>query len=61
MPTLEEKLAEVQGRLEVNLEKVQQLQEEIKTKQNEAAALTRPILEDQGSFRTLQELIENNE
>lgn len=58
MPTPEEKSAEIKERLESNVNKVQQLQQEIKTKQEEAAALTQPILEDQGALKALQELID---
>ncbi len=58
MPTPEEKSAEIKERLESNINKVQQLQQEIKEKQEEAAALTQPILEDQGTLKALQELID---
>ena len=58
MPTPEEKSAEIKERLESNVNKVQQLQQEIKAKQEEAAALTQPILEDQGALKALQELID---
>tara|TARA_R100000458_G_C8208259_1_gene196594 strand:- start:10 stop:189 length:180 start_codon:yes stop_codon:yes gene_type:complete len=58
MPTLEEKSAEIKERLESNVDKVQQLQQEIKAKQEEAATLTQPILEDQGALKALQELID---
>ena len=58
MPTPEEKSAEIKERLESNINKVQQLQQEIKAKQEEAATLTQPILEDQGALKALQELID---
>jgi peptidoglycan hydrolase CwlO-like protein len=58
MPTLEEKSAEIKERLESNVDKVQQLQREIKAKQEEAQTLTQPILEDQGALKALQELID---
>lgn len=58
MPTPEEKSAEIKERLESNINKVQQLQQEIKEKQEEAATLTQPILEDQGALKALQELID---
>ena len=58
MPTPEEKSAEIKERLESNINKVQQLQQEIKEKQEEASALTQPILEDQGALKALQELID---
>ena len=59
MPTPEEKSAEIKERLESNINKVQQLRQEIQTKQEEAAALTQPILEDQGALKALQDLIDS--
>jgi peptidoglycan hydrolase CwlO-like protein len=57
MPTPKEKIAEIQQRLNSNIQKVQQLQAEIKAKQEEAATFTQPILEDQGALKALQELV----
>jgi prefoldin subunit 5 len=59
MPTPEEKSAEIKERLDVNINKVQQLRKEIQSIQEEAAALTQPILEDQGALKALQELIDS--
>ena len=57
MSTPEEKSAEIKERLESNINKVQQLRQEIQAKQEEAATLTQPIMEDQGAFKVLQDLI----
>ena len=57
MPTPQEKIAEIKQRLDSNIQKVQQLQEEIKDKQEEASTFTQPILEDQGALKALQELV----
>ena len=59
MATPQEKLDEIKQRLEKNISTLQKLQEEIKTKQEEAAAFTQPIIEDQGALKALQELIDN--
>ncbi len=57
MPTPQEKIAEIKQRLDSNIQKIQQLQAEIKAKQDEAATFTQPILEDQGALKALQELV----
>ena len=57
MQTPQEKIVEIQQRLDSNIQKVQQFQAEIKAKQEEAAAFTQPILEDQGALKALQELV----
>ncbi len=57
MPTLQEKIVETKQRLDSNIQKVQQLQAEIKAKQEEAATFTQPIIEDQGALKVLQELV----
>ena len=59
MTTLQEKATVLQEKLEANLNKLQQIQEEIKTKQAEASALTQPILEDQGALKVIRELIDD--
>ncbi len=57
MPTPQEKIVEIKQRLDSNIQKVQQLQAEIKAKQEEAATFTQPIIEDQGALKVLQELV----
>ena len=57
MATPQEKLDEIKQRLGENISLVQKLQEEIKTKQEEAATFTQPIIEDQGAIKALQDLI----
>ena len=59
MPTPQEKSAEIKGRLNDNIAKVQKLQEQIKAMQEEAATFTQPIIEDQGALKALQELIDD--
>ena len=57
MPTPQEERTEVQSRLESNLSKLQEIQNQIKKLQNDGQALTQPILEDQGALKVLEKLI----
>jgi septal ring factor EnvC (AmiA/AmiB activator) len=55
--TPESKLAEIKQRLDVNIKKAQQLNNEIEERRQSLNALTQPILEDQGALKALQELM----
>jgi hypothetical protein len=57
--TPQSKLDEIKQRLESNIQRVQQLNQEIEVRRQQANALTQPILEDQGALRVLQELMDD--
>ena len=58
MSTPQEELTQVKARLDSNIAKVQEIQEQIKKLQEQGQALTQPILEDQGALKVLQKLID---
>jgi len=58
MPTLEEKLNEVQERFNTNVAQAQQIEQQIAKLQEQLRALQQPLIEDQGAIKTLKELVE---
>tara|TARA_R100001594_G_scaffold58513_5_gene92590 strand:+ start:751 stop:939 length:189 start_codon:yes stop_codon:yes gene_type:complete len=58
MNTPEDELLIVRARLDSNIAKVQEIQEQIKKLQEQGQALTQPILEDQGALKVLKKLID---
>ena len=58
MPTLEEKLNEVQERFNNNVAQAQQIEQQIAKLQEQLRALQQPLIEDQGAIKTLKELVE---
>tara|TARA_R100000664_G_scaffold12101_1_gene19497 strand:+ start:153 stop:341 length:189 start_codon:yes stop_codon:yes gene_type:complete len=57
MSTPQEELIEVKTRLDSNIARVQEIQDQIKKLQEEGQALTQPIMEDQGALKVLEKLI----
>jgi len=58
MPTLEEKLNEVQERFNMNVAQAQQIEQQIAKLQENLRALQQPLVEDQGAIKTLKEILE---
>ena len=59
--TPEEKLKEVQQRFDTNVAQAQQIEQQIAKMQEQLRALQQPLIEDQGSIKTLKELVETVE
>ena len=59
--TPEEKLKEVQQRFDNNVAQAQQIEQQIAKMQEQLRALQQPLIEDQGSIKTLKELVETVE
>ena len=57
MSTPQEELIEVKTRLDSNIARVQEIQDQIKKLQEEGQALTQPIMEDQGALKVLKKLV----
>tara|TARA_R100000329_G_scaffold101881_1_gene83957 strand:+ start:1725 stop:1919 length:195 start_codon:yes stop_codon:yes gene_type:complete len=58
MPTLEEKLNEVQERFNMNVAQAQQIEQQIAKLQEQLRGLQQPLIEDQGAIKTLKEILE---
>lgn len=57
MPTLEEKLNEVQERFNKNVSQAQQIEQQIAKLQEQLRILQQPLIEDQGAIKALKELV----
>ena len=58
MPTLEEKLNEVQERFNMNVAQAQQIEQQIAKLQEQLRGLQQPLIEDQSAIKTLKEILE---
>jgi len=58
MPTVEEKLNEVQERFNMNVAQAQQIEQQMAKLQEQLRGLQQPLIEDQGAIKTLKEILE---